>query len=179
MPRAACPTGKHRYRDLLAAQYALSKIAFADREGRDERRAYECPACKGAHLTSQPADTGPSRKVRALVWARDDGRCVACGTVITPGMWRSIQHRLARAHGGCSEPPNLILLCGSATSAGCHRRAEDRDEEYRRRGYWIRSGVSADPAGVPVLVVRPSGTRWVRLTADGRYAGAEPQREAS
>ena len=118
-------------------------------------------------------DTGPSRKVRALVWERDQGTCVACGRVITPGMWWSLQHRLARGQGGGNDPTNLVILCGSATSAGCHRRAEDRDREYNARGYWLHSW--EDPAVTPVMIMSPGGsgvTAWA--TADGRWIFEAP-----
>jgi hypothetical protein len=95
-------------------------------------------------------ETGPSRKARALVWQRDLGRCVACGKTLRDGDWWSIQHRVARGQSGTNDLFNLILLCGSATSAGCHRRAEDRDREFNARGYWLHSW--EDPAMVPVMI---------------------------
>lgn len=118
-------------------------------------------------------NTGPSARVRKLVWQRDQGACVACGRVITDGMWWSMQHRKARGQGGDNTPSNLILLCGSATSAGCHRRAEDRDREFNARGYWLHS--YEDPATTPVMVFSPGGsgcTAW--LTADGKYVFEAP-----
>lgn len=47
---------KRRYRDRVGALMALANIQ-GDRHGRPERRyrearAYECPSCKGWHLTS-------------------------------------------------------------------------------------------------------------------------------
>ena len=47
---------KIRYRDRLAALLALARTQnTADAAGtRHERRAYQCPACRGWHLTSQP-----------------------------------------------------------------------------------------------------------------------------
>lgn len=52
MKRRPCPTGKHRYRDNIAARLALAGI---DRTApkRREKRAYRCPRCRGWHLTSQ------------------------------------------------------------------------------------------------------------------------------
>jgi len=49
-----CPSGKWRYRDRIAAMFALAGI---DRTGskRREQRAYRCSACRGWHLTSRPA----------------------------------------------------------------------------------------------------------------------------
>lgn len=50
-----CPWNKRRYQDEFAAMLALSQ--------RDHEvvRAYECPECKGWHLTSQPRDNAVVR----------------------------------------------------------------------------------------------------------------------
>lgn len=50
--RSTCPTGKHRYRDKIAAHLALARID-AGHGNRREQRAYRCPDCRGWHLTSQ------------------------------------------------------------------------------------------------------------------------------
>jgi hypothetical protein len=91
---------------------------------------------------------------------------------VTLGAWWSIQHRVARGQGGGNGPENLILLCGSATSDGCHRTAEDRDREYNARGYWLHSWES--PLLVPVMVFGESGGIMAWLTADGRYSFEAP-----
>lgn len=127
----------------------------------------------------RPRDTGPSRKVRAIVLERDQYQCVACGKPAgIPGTWWSIQHRVARGVGGDNSPCNLITLCGSATSPGCHRRAEDRDPEYHARGYWLRS--DEDPALTPVMVFTESGcgvTAWP--TTDGQWVVEAPAGRAA
>ncbi|MFC9975895.1 hypothetical protein ACFVH6_33900 [Spirillospora sp. NPDC127200] len=52
--RAACPSGKVRFRDRIAATLALATIQHDDRPGRPkiEARVYRCPSCAGWHLTS-------------------------------------------------------------------------------------------------------------------------------
>ena len=121
-----------------------------------------------------PRGTGPDRATRFLVYEREGLRCASCGTYLGgETCWRSLQHRKARGVGGDNRPENLILLCGSATSAGCHRQAEDRDPEMHARGYWLRS--DEDPALVPVMLFEESGsgmTAW--LTADGSYSTEPP-----
>lgn len=54
MKQRGCPSGKVRYRDRLGALLALSKIGRKDspRRPKSEGRAYQCPRCKGWHLTS-------------------------------------------------------------------------------------------------------------------------------
>lgn len=50
-----CPTGKVRLRDETAAALALAEVKRKRNGLRVEQRYYECPRCKGWHLTSQPA----------------------------------------------------------------------------------------------------------------------------
>lgn len=53
--RRACWSGKRRYRDRIGAQLALAVINHRGGGRRNETRAYRCGACRGWHLTSQPA----------------------------------------------------------------------------------------------------------------------------
>jgi len=48
---------KRRYRDRIAAEFALSNIRHRDSAGREkqEQRSYQCPRCRGWHLTSMAA----------------------------------------------------------------------------------------------------------------------------
>ncbi len=53
---------KIRYRDKVSALIALARTGRGgERRPKDEKRAYECPACKGWHLTSGPE---PPRRAR-------------------------------------------------------------------------------------------------------------------
>ena len=122
-----------------------------------------------------PRDTGPDRLTRIAVLERDQFQCCACGKPVgLPGTWWSIQHRVARGLGGTNELPNLVTLCGSATSPGCHRLAEDRGREMHEHGYWLRS--DEDPAQVPIMLASEFGsgiTVW--LTRDGGYSVEAPE----
>lgn len=110
-----------------------------------------------------PRDTGPPQKTRNLVLARDNWQCAGCGKPVGGGFtWWSLQHRKARGTGGDNSPANLLVLCGSATSPGCHRKCEDRLAEMHDRGLWVRS--TEDAALVPVTYW-DGRTAW--LTADG------------
>ncbi len=51
--------------------------------------------------------------VRALVWARDEGKCVACGSTSE----LQYDHIIPVAFGGSSDSDNLQILCGP-----CNRR---------------------------------------------------------
>jgi hypothetical protein len=62
-----CSSGKLRYADGYTAQLALDVAREArtrHANPRVECRTYECPACHGFHLTSQPLKTELSSAVR-------------------------------------------------------------------------------------------------------------------
>jgi 5-methylcytosine-specific restriction endonuclease McrA len=143
----------------------------ASRVGASAPRSNTGPRAVAA--TRKPRrDTGPDRATRAKVYEREGGMCASCGRHLGEQDWKSIQHRVRRQVGG-NGLENLILLCGSATSPGCHRKAEDRSEEMHFRGYWLRS--DEDPRLVPVMLFSEHGsgiTAW--LTADGQYSFEAP-----
>lgn len=101
-------------------------------------------------------DTGPTAKVVALVWRRDEGCCVSCGrqcVFADRSTGWSVQHRRARGMGGtrqpdANQPQNLIVLCGSATT-GCHGWVESHREAALLNGWAVKS--NSDPLREPVL----------------------------
>jgi hypothetical protein len=117
-------------------------------------------------------DTGPSRKVRELVLARDSYACVCCGQSVI-GRPYSLQHRKRRSQGGTNDPSNLVTVLGTGTT-GHHERIDSRrDPEDEAKGYTVRSW--DDPAMVPVMVFSEHGsgvTVW--LAGDGTYAFETP-----
>lgn len=44
---------KRRYRDKVAALFALSQVRDDAARPKVEHRAYRCPECRGWHLTSR------------------------------------------------------------------------------------------------------------------------------
>lgn len=127
----------------------------------------------------RPRQTGPSPKVRAIVWARFGGRCAGCGALPAAGSPRSVQHIIARGVGGTNDLTNLVGLCGTATMPpdACHPRCERRDEEMHERRLWLKSTEAQESAFNPLVLW--DGTR-VFLTADGGYLPeAAAQRRAS
>ena len=114
----------------------------------------------------RPARTGPDAATVELVWERDEGRCVSCGS---PQVFSnhgkafgwSIQHRQPRSRGGSNQPANLILLCGSGTTK-CHGQVEAHPEWARAHGWSCGSGMR--PAETPMTHVRLG---VVLLTAQG------------
>lgn len=118
-------------------------------------------------LRSPARDTGPSRKVRALVLARDGYACCRCGKGCGPGIAEySLQHRKARGVGGDNSLSNLILLCGSATT-GCHGHVEARSDPHDlAAGYRLESW--QEPALEPVLYASEHGSgACMFLAGDG------------
>lgn len=122
-------------------------------------------------------ETGPSRKVRTLVLARDSYACVCCGQSVI-GRPYSLQHRKRRSQGGGNDPSNLITVLGTGTT-GCHERIDSRrDPHDEARGYTVRSW--QDPALIPVVVFSegcPGVTAW--LWDDGEYHFDGPQEVAA
>ncbi|MER7331611.1 MULTISPECIES: hypothetical protein [unclassified Micromonospora] len=115
----------------------------------------------------QPRNTGPSAETVTLLFRRDQGRCARCGDPIRGERGRdwSVQHRRARQgrdlRPDTNQPPNLVLLDGSATT-GCHGHVESRRAEARVNGWAIRQ--TDNPAEVPV---NHAVHGWVLLTPDG------------
>ena len=101
--------------------------------------------------------SNPTPKTRGIVLARDNYQCAGCGKNVGGAYtWWSLQHRVARGVGGGNGAENLVALCGSATSRGCHLKCEQRNAVMHERGLWLRS--TEDPALKPV-------TYWDRRVA--------------
>lgn len=59
------------------------------------------------------------RKVKDVVWARDGGCCILCGSPdAAPNA-----HYISRAHSGLGVEQNIVTLC-----ADCHRRYDQSTE---------------------------------------------------
>src|SRR5262245_49805136 len=93
--------------------------------------------------------TGPDEDTRLLVWDRDHGQCVRCGSALRWATW-PCHHRRPRALGGSSRPDtnspaNLLALCPS-----CHAHIESHRAEALTNGWLVLQ--LTDPASVAVLV---------------------------
>lgn len=89
-------------------------------------------------------------RARETVLNRDDYTCAGCGQDVRHVQWYSIQHRKARGVGGGNDLSNLVTLCGSATSQGCHWLCEQRSDEMTARGLVVRS--HEEPKDIPVVL---------------------------
>lgn len=161
--------GRNPFTSFTAEPVPLPRTEWLSRSGGAKPRPNP-----GRSRNQHPRDTGPDATTRAAVYAREGMQCAACGVALGDGAWKSIQHRVRRQVGG-NGLPNLVLLCGSATSPGCHRKAEDRIDEMHAAGFWLRA--DENPAEVPILLAGADGGIKVWLTADGGYSTAAPTGE--
>ncbi|WJV44544.1 HNH endonuclease [Streptomyces flavofungini] len=102
--------------------------------------------------------TGPTDPVRDLVYQRDGGRCVRCGSLHR----LTIHHRVNRGMGGAREPwinqaHNLLLACEP-----CNGWFEDNPRESYEAGWKVRR-----PQLPNEVAVRYPGGGCYRLTPDG------------
>jgi 5-methylcytosine-specific restriction endonuclease McrA len=72
----------------------------------------------------QTQKTDISSEVKKVVWKRDGGRCIICGST-RAGPWC---HFVPRSHGGLGVEKNVVTLCER-----CHREYDqtERRELYR------------------------------------------------
>lgn len=123
-----------RHKPLRATQ-PMARTRGGSTDTRDGEKVAQRPV-----WPARRRDTGPTKKVRDVVMARDGGRCVRCGVPVT-GLPHSLQHRRARGAGGTTRPDtnlpaNLILVCGTGTSL-CHGRIERKRHEAQGFGWAI------------------------------------------
>lgn len=124
--------------------------------------------------------TGFSPRVRKLVRTRAGGGDLFLACCECCGIWLGehggqIQHIVARGMGGTSNPvlktaANGTLLCGTAQT-GDHGRAERRDPEMRKRGFWLPQGT--DPRLAPMTLL--GGVEVWRSETEARYLYEPPE----
>lgn len=100
---------------------------------------------KCAGTTKSPRYTGPTKKMRDAVLARDDYTCQRCGRGIHNQPY-SLQHLLPRGRGGKNTMRNLVTVCGSATTPGmCHDWMENQERRLATRDGWlVPNGINPD-----------------------------------
>lgn len=120
---------------------------------------------------------GPDEQTVDLVFERDSNCCICCGKGLSRddrGWSWSLHHRRGRDGKPDSHmPQNLITVCGRDNVSWCHGRIHQRRSEAQLNGWWLSRIAGTDPLTVAVLV--DHGSRWVYLTADGRYSDSPPE----
>lgn len=109
--------------------------------------------------------TGPTDTVRELVYHRDHGQCVRCGTARS----LTIHHRVNRGMGGAreswvNEPQNLLLAC-----TFCNGWFEDNPGQSYAAGWKVRR-----PALPTAMTVRYRDGREWALFPDGTRTPVTP-----
>lgn len=111
-----------------------------------------------SRLTTRRAPDPVTAAVRRLLWQRAQGRCERCGEELYAFGWDA-SHRAARRT-ELHDVTNLCCICRP-----CHVWVESYWTLGEAEGFRV-STHAKDPGALPVLLHR---SRWVRLTADGRY----------
>lgn len=78
-------------------------------------------------MRKETKKTAIPARVKERVWARDDGRCVWCGS-----SWASpCAHYISRAQGGLGVEENILTLCDH-----CHREYDQGTNRASMRIYF-------------------------------------------
>lgn len=143
-----------------------SRSTLGQGNGLQRRPATSPPPARKKSSSGDKGSPIP-RPLADYILERAGGCCDWCGRYCLNG-WFSRQHRLARGTGGRRDAhtaENLVLVCGSATSIGCHLRCENTDiPAAREAGFRLKPG--QNPAEVPILrhgkhLVYPTANGWV------------------
>lgn len=151
----------------------LRRTAFMQQGTSRENHPERSPVKRSG---SRRVDTGPSREVRALVVARDEGRCLVCG-----GQATQLDHRRNRGMGNANRdkanvPSNLASVCGLGGSDGCHGLITNPANfgktllETQANGWNVSTLGTVDTTKVPYLCF--DGWHW--LTDEGERIPCEP-----
>lgn len=67
------------------------------------------------------------QKIKKIVWERDGGRCIICGSrVAMPNA-----HYIPRSKGGLGIEQNIVTLCTELSECKCHRKFDNGTKEER------------------------------------------------
>lgn len=132
---------------------------------------------KRTGTTKGPRYTGPTKKMRDAVLARDSHTCQRCGRNIRSQPY-SLQHLLPRGRGGKNTMRNLVTVCGSATTPGmCHDFIENQERRQATwEGWLVPNGISPDDWPVKRFGQRyekPGVVRWDPAKQHARQAEME------
>lgn len=104
--------------------------------------------------------SAPTKKVRDIVYQRDNHRCVSCGSIIN----LTFQHRRAVGMGGSKIPPTpdegltACMICNAGFEA-------DMQDVALLNGWKVRKFTRVWPSMIPVWY-RIEGA-WYKLNRDG------------
>ncbi len=126
---------------------------------------------KGAGMSDQPT----SETLR-LVEGRESNRCIVCDRYLRAGNWPGMSHhhrkRRSQTYGDPERhaPSNVIDVCGTDNSTGCHGWIHQHPEQARALGYLLKS-YDPEPSQVPVYSCRRG---WILLDTNGQWHSCPP-----
>ena len=118
----------------------------------------------------------PTSETLRLVEGRESNRCIVCARYLRAGNWPGMSHhhrkRRSQTYGDPERhsPSNVIDVCGTDNSTGCHGWIHQHPEQARALGYLLKS-YDPEPSTVPVYSVRRG---WILLDADGQWTHCPP-----
>src|SRR5271170_4088562 len=137
MRRPACDH-KQYTADRAAEVIAMRQAADLRPRAEIDWRGEHCRRCGLYRIVTVRAEDAISAGVRALVLARDQFRCVCCGTSVR-GQHYSLGHRVRASQGGRPVASNLLTLLGLGGELH-HGRIDGRtDPDDEGKGYALFS----------------------------------------
>lgn len=115
---AADQLGRIAQLEAEVAQLRLTLASPSDPASRGRIRAIRAE-WEIAHGQRQRKNVG--KRLRWLIFERDEHRCVYCGAEPADGIKLTIDHRIAFIDGGTDDPDNLATACED-----CNRGKADR-----------------------------------------------------
>lgn len=97
----------------------------------------------------------PTAATLRLVEGRENNRCIVCDRYLRGGEWPGSSHhhrkRRSQTYGDPERhsPSNVIDVCGTDNSTGCHGWIHQHPEQARALGYLLKS-YDPEPSQVPV-----------------------------
>ena len=118
----------------------------------------------------------PTSETLRLVEGRESNRCIVCDRYLRAGNWPGMSHhhkkRRSQTYGDPERhaPSNVIDVCGTDNSTGCHGWIHQHPEQARALGYLLKS-YDPEPSQVPVYSCRRG---WILLDTDGQWHSCPP-----
>lgn len=82
-----------------------------------------------------------SRNTRLAIYLRDGMACAYCGSTLEDGITLTLDHVIAREHGGDNKPSNLLAACTKCNSS---KNARDIVEFVETVAAYVNHGISAE-----------------------------------
>lgn len=113
----------------------------------------------------QPTPRKTDRKLRAIVFTRQDGKCACCPTKLHLKRW-ILDHVIPLEEGGADDEANLQAICEPCSTIKTSVEATDRAEYRRKRDRHTgiikkKSKFAGSRDSKFKCALTPDGPRWV------------------